>query len=304
MFRDNEDDAPPVMSKFKAGQSSHIENSRSITNPVITDFPSTPQLTRSFKVSADVEEVNKSVPSAAHLARQLQHTAGKRAALLKQLGDLQDEENKMLAQLAHPKSPPHPELPFRSEKEVTAVAPPIWARNAPLFPIPTASRISSKLPSKSTQRLLHTLTTSAPILTTPSGPRHLSPNKAKRIPLGDKTDEVVVTTDITTPYVGNSPFFPATRVLQAGRVDIEIGLNGARKVVSRIPTKFGDEPTPSKTRQGKTIRRSRDVSGRVATRSQSDSKSLSRSKGRRPTTPGAAKSLEVPHTVARKKWDF
>jgi len=288
------------MSKFEAGQSSHIENSRSIKRPVTKEFPSTSQR----KVSADTEEATKFVPSAAHLAQQLQHIAGKRASLLEQLGDLQDEENKIFAQLAHPKSPPRPRHPLRLEKEVAAAAPPDWALNAPLLPLLTASSISSKLPSKSTKRPLHTRTTSAPIITTPSGPRQLPQNKAKRIPLGDKAEEVLVTTDTTTPYVGNSPFFPATRVLQAGRVDMEIGLNGARKVVSRIPTKFGDGSTPSKTRTGTPIRRPRDASGPVMTRSQSGSMSRSGSKGRRPTTPGVAKSPEVPHTVARKKWDF
>ncbi|KAH3986541.1 hypothetical protein HBI44_076720 [Parastagonospora nodorum] len=301
VFRDNENDAPPVISKSKAGQSSHIENSRSITNPVKKDVPSTARLTSNLALSTDIEVDLK---SPAQLVRQLQHIAGKRAALLEQLSDLQDEENKTLAQLAHRKSPPRSGLPFRSEKEVTAVAPSNWAPNALLLPIPTASRISCELPSKSMQRPLHTRTTSAPILTTPSGPRHLPPNKAKRIPLGDQAEEVLVTTDAITQYVGNAPFFPATRVLQTGRVDVEMGLNGARKVVSRIPTKFGDESTQSKTRQGTPVRKSRAGSGSRTSRDRIGSKSRSRSGGRRPTTPGIAKSHKVPHIVARKKWDF
>jgi hypothetical protein len=301
VFRDIENDAPPVMSKSKAGQSSHIENSRSITNPVKKDAPSTTRLRSNVALSTDIDV---DLTSPAQLVRQLQHIAGKRAALLEQLGDLQDEENKTLAQLAHPISPPRPGLPFRSGKEVTAVAPPNWAPNALLFPIPTASHISSKPPSKSIQRPLHTRTTSAPILTTPSGPRHLPPNKANRIPLGDQAEKVLVTTDAIIPYVGNAPFFPATRVLQAGRVDVEMGLNGARKVVSRIPTKFGDESIQSKTRQGTPIRKSRAGSGSDTSRNRSGNKSRSRSDVRRPATPGIAKSHEVPRIVARKKWDF
>ncbi|EAT89061.1 hypothetical protein SNOG_03856 [Parastagonospora nodorum SN15] len=232
VFRDNENDAPPVISKSKAGQSSHIENSQSITNPVKKDVPSTARLTSNLALSTDI-----------------------------------DVDLKSPAQLRRASS---------------------WRTGFP--------RSYGRGP-------LHTCTTSAPILTTPSGPRHLPPNKAKRIPLGDQAEEVLVTTDAITQYVRNAPFFPATRVLQAGRVDVEMGLNGARKVVSRIPTKFGDESTQSKTRQGTPIRKSRAGSGSGTSRNRSGSKSRSRSGGRRPTTPGIAKSHEVPHIVARKKWD-
>jgi len=253
------------------------------------------------------------------LAQQLQSIAARRAELLRQLSYLQIEEAEVLAQLARSVSG---FAEAQSSPQARRLVPSTSSRplNAPLLPKPnptiSPSRLPRMQPSKASRKPLHTRTVSAPSVSTPSAARHRTPSTSKRVPLGDKSEETLALVE-AGPLLGRepNPFRPLERSIRLA--DDDDTMNSQRSAATsqrtktlRLPTNFGDdlESRPAPRLMPGTPRpkaRPRSVS---STRGRGTSKSRSRSRVRNPATteatPAVSRFYEVPHTVARKQWDF
>jgi len=259
-----------------------------------------------------------SLLNTARLTQQLQSIAARRVGILRQLSDLQIEEAEVLAQLARsvsgltkPSSPPQ----AQSIVQLTPTRP----LNVPILPKPllSPSRLPRMQPSKTSRKPLHTRTVSAPSVSTPSAAHHRTPSTSKRIPLGDKTEETLAL--FKNEGLLNEERNPIRQLKPGLRQaeDDDDTMNSPRSAAApsrtktlRLPTNFGDdlESRPAPRLMPGTPRpkaRPRSVS---STRGRGTSKSRSRSRGRTPATsaatPGMSRFYEVPHTVARKQWDF
>lgn len=278
------------------------EQSRIMSNPDTKKLIAATHPRAKHIEHAHIEPSSKDNLDVSNQVQRLQEIATERRKLLQRLSDLQEQEEHVLAQLTH--GLPYRTPPRRSHSglEVSAAPSPVRPLKAPLLPMPNASCITSKLPSKTTQKALHARTLSAPALSTPSGPQHWPPSTAKRIPLADKTEEIATEADITSPHVENSPFFPVTRAQHIEQSPKRTDSTGFPEGTSRIPINFGDEPSQSTVRPCTPIHRYR-AGNRVNARGRGNSKSRSRSRGRGPATPVTNVFQKMPHTVARKKWD-
>jgi hypothetical protein len=238
-------------------------------------------------------------PSISHLTRTLRAITTTRTSFLRQLDDLQIQENEVLTLLTQASSTPagHGVASPRPLNTLPLQSASTQPLNAPLLQTPRPQAL--KIPKK---KVHHTRTVSAPEISTPKSVRQ---STRERVVLGDKTpvieDEMV---DVETPH------FPATSIQRsANRRD------GLTKV-QRVPIHFGDEGEDVETLYARARRMN---SGGLGTRSRSRSRGRSNDRGgrnrsrsgtsrRAPDTPAAKMSggggYKMPDTVARKKWDF
>lgn len=244
--------------------------------------------------------------------RRLRGIAIRRASLLQQLNELQEEEQEILASLASPKGLPPSNSPSYQFPSTPIVSPTSTRPlNAPLLSRPTMSpsRVPRLQPSKTSQKPQHTRTVSAPTLSTPSGPQRLAPNTSKRVPLGDKTTEALAIRG-STP--SRAPTQNTATVTFRPNIELSLleGKSGPemRGTTSKIPLKSGTDDDTAVSQDASAQAPPmipRGVRGRSGSSTRGKSRSRSRSRGRtRVTTPGMARFYEVPPTVARKKWDF
>jgi hypothetical protein len=242
--------------------------------------------------------------SISHLTQTLRAIAATRTSLLRQLDDLQIQENEVLTLLTQvtTRAPPLLSTVSTLASPLPPLPPPTQCRsqNAPLLQTPRPE--APKMPRK---KVHHTRTVSAPEIATPKSVRQ---STRGRVVLGDKTpvieDEML---DVETPQ------FPATSIRRsANRRD-------SLAKVQRVPIHFGDEDEDVETLNARARGMS---SGGLGTRSRSRSRgrgsdrrgrggrnrSRSGNKSCARDTPAAKMSggvgYTVPDTVARKKWDF
>jgi hypothetical protein len=235
-------------------------------------------------------------PSISHLTRTLRAIATTRTSLLKQLDNLQIQENEVLTLLAQASSTPagHGVASPRPLNTLPLQNSSTRSLNAPSLQTPRPQTF--KMPRK---KFHHTRTVSAPEIATPKSVRQ---STYGRVVLGNKTpvieDEMV---DVETPH------FPATSIQES--VNRRDGL----AKVQRVPIHFGDEGEDVETLNARARRMS---SGGLGTRSRSRSRSRSNNREgrnrsrsgtsrRAPDTPAAKRSggggYKMPDTVARKR---
>ncbi|KAF1920185.1 hypothetical protein BDU57DRAFT_525324 [Ampelomyces quisqualis] len=137
------------------------------------------------------------------LAQQLNNIAMRRSLLLKQLGDLQREESKVLVLLltkASLKTPlNHCPPPVQS--------PSILPFNAPLMSVPAISppRLPRKKSSKTLRKPTPHRPVSAPPMSTPSGTGRRAQSSFERVPLSNKTEELMVGIGVDSREAAISP---------------------------------------------------------------------------------------------------
>ena len=275
------------------------------------------------------EEYEDAATSASDLIQKLQDIGAKRTQLLNELITLESEETATLAQLAN--------LTYVSMRKASSKPhynATVQALN-PTSTFPTRTRmLPSTQDSKATQKTIkkkpmHTRPVSAPPESTPAGMRHRTPLTSKRHPLADETEELGAVCDIPLSV---KDFSTSTANMTDGQI---VAAKESMAVPSpsrlgrtmRIPINFGDSSTIGGD-QGTSIEsanadsmmrgncdgvgvsrgrsKDRDTSftrGRDD-KSRSRSKSRSRLTGMAATTPGIARLYEIPHTVARKRWEF
>jgi hypothetical protein len=242
--------------------------------------------------------------SISHLTQTLRAIAATRTSLLRQLDDLQIQENEVLTLLTQvtTRAPPLLSTVSTLASPRPPLPPPTQCRsqNAPL--LQTSRPEAPKMPRK---KVHHTRTVSAPEIATPKSVRQ---GTRGRVVLGDKTpvfeDEM---------FDGDTLHFPATSIQRsANRRD-------SLAKVQRVPIHFGDEDEdedggdgmPQGMRMGGGRGRSRSSGrGRGSDRRGRGGRNRSGSGGTRraPDMPATKVSggvgYKVPDTVARKKWDF
>ncbi|KAF2832329.1 hypothetical protein CC86DRAFT_401098 [Ophiobolus disseminans] len=246
------------------------------------------------------------------LTQQLQSIARRRLGLLRQLNDLQKEEANVLAQLMQ-STIGFPEVPTsprpQNSPHLLSPRPLNGLLNPKLTNIP--SQLRRVQPSNPSRKPLHTRTASAPSVSTPSAMRHHTPSTSKRIPLSDKTEETL--TSSGTALERNEEHYQSHALERGLRQTHEDNTLSSQWCATasqytttlRLPTKLGDALERFMPGTPRAKARSGSAS---STRGRGTSKSRSRSRGRSRVTPiatpGITRSYDVPHTVARKKWDF
>jgi hypothetical protein len=201
--------------------------------------------------------------SISHLTQTLRAIAATRTSLLRQLDDLQIQENEVLTLLTQvtTRAPPLLSTVSTFASPRPPLPPPTQCKplNAPLLQTPRPKTF--KMPRKKAH---HTRTVSAPEISTPKSVRQ---STRGRVVLGDKTpvieDEML---DVETPQ------FPATSIRRsANRRD-------SLAKVQRVPLHFGDEGEDVETLNARARRMS---SGGLGTRSRSRSRGRSNDRGGR-----------------------
>ncbi|KAF2113122.1 hypothetical protein BDV96DRAFT_151501 [Lophiotrema nucula] len=225
----------------------------------------------------------KYMAPAANLAiiAQLQGISVQRGKLLHQLQNLDLQEKQLLSSLIQ--LDPHSQsvLPsVMTDENLNKTPFPRPCQRTHSITTDLAAIAHNQLPSATRTQVPLPRPLSAPPSTPALNTRSHPPSTTKRLPLLDKTEESLATFDSTPIYIReafapsppHSPS-PSPRAERMLSLDAEEELNQA----VRVPMKFGDEE--------------------VVVGMRGNNKKVLK-------TPGMARCYEVPHTVARKAWDF
>jgi hypothetical protein len=266
------------------------------------NLPGTPRARNDCMVHDEhAQPPNPDTASITHLTQTLRAIAATRTSLLRQLDDLQIQENDVLTLFTQvtTRAPPLLSTVSTLASPSPPLPPPTQCRplNAPLLQTPRPQTF--KIPKKKSH---HTRTVSAPEIATPKSVRQ---STRGRVVLGDKTPVIE-----DERLVVETPHFPATSIQRS--VNRRDGL----AKVQRVPIHFGDEDEEPESLAGRARETS---SSRISARSRSSSRGRGSDRGgrnrsrsetsrRAPDTPAAKMrgggGYKVPDTVARKKWDF
>ncbi|KAF1846035.1 uncharacterized protein K460DRAFT_406260 [Cucurbitaria berberidis CBS 394.84] len=301
------------------------KHSRSTSDTTVSHVTSTP-ITLSQPGRGEASNISnkndgdgvKVAAGSSTLVRKLQDIAIRRAKLINEFTALEAEEAATLTQLAQ-----STDIKTRLETSkahiVEAVPTPLPSNTVTRTPARPLSRPSKATQARSMSKAALTRPVSAPPKSTPSGPRHRALSTSKRIPLTDKTEDVLATIDTTPLYAKEwnaSPVKPEDTTTTKAAESTPSPLKRGR--ITRVPTKFGDGSISSEdvgtinqfsVTSGKLRgRESRNSSrGRSKSRSVNSSENWSRNTTS-PSTPAArpdiARSYDIPPTVSRKRWDF
>jgi hypothetical protein len=282
----------------------------------------------------DNDNIASSPIPTARLVNRLQEIAEKRKQILHELNALQEEEDEILAQLTAPPAgiacSSKSTLIEEENVDPTTSHSRMLFPGTPAVPIPDMSAMFApslprtktvREPSPSNLSLLRTRY--APKTSTPTA---LRSNTVKRPPLADKTKD-------SLELFGSAALIPLSNtgymsLLHEPESQPHEAAISARKVIAgsertmRVAPNFGDaDETPDGNnapiakggRTSRPSRKSRKSSRNFSSRGRSvsrrrgnthSSRDSSRGVAAPGRTPGRVRSAEVPHTVARKKWDF
>jgi hypothetical protein len=288
----------------------YTASSQTATMPVAT----------SRDAPVDINDPEPEPSSALHPTKfltRLNEIARKRKQLLRELDILQEEEEKILAQLTlAPASTATSDSSVLDQEEcASSVAPQstIPFPGIPAFPIPG---LATKAPSPS--KLPLSRPRSGPPTKSMSQPRNFA--LSRRPPLADKTKDslelfgstaLLPSADHTdTPLLQEQTYYvalPTRKIITGSERTTRVALNFAdadetaggnsKSTTEAVRTSKSESKSRNTGRDGSAMRRSaslrnsrgREVGSRVAALG---------------ATPSRVRSVEIPHTVTRKRWDL